>query len=477
MDAQSSGRRMHDGRGRAALCRLLFVTMVGSATFMVDVSQCNAQSHASEPPGTREERGLWDQFATWLAQSERDYRREVMRKLTVPAPARVAPSSHARRPASDRATAPVGSREASGGWFDRLRSWFWASERDYRRDVVGPLTTPSGESAAGGAPKLVEAPAPKNEPGAHAPPESPPAAESSLGAEPARKLAEAQAADVARKAEEARLAEQKRVEAARKLAEAQAADAARTAEEARLAEQKRAEAARKLAEAQAADAARTAEEARLAEQKRVEAARKLAEAQAADAARKAEEARLAEQERRDELRRAELRRKARIAEAKTAAPERPPGQVVPAPPSPSGARAGKSGAPETPRAMKDIAEQAARDAADALATARERIAARPSPKAASVVEQGSQEPGVTRRSRHRSATGRRRTHRPACRRAGRKITPPGWYVVRAGDSVWRIAQLHYDNGTLYRLIMRANGRKGANMLIHPCQKILIPRRR
>ncbi len=448
MDAQSSGRRMHDGRGRAALCRLLFVTMVGSATFMVDVSQCNAQSHASEPPGTREERGLWDQFATWLAQSERDYRREVMRKLTVPAPARVAPSSHARRPASDGATAPVGSREASGGWFDRLRSWFWASERDYRRDVVGPLTTPSGESAAGGAPKLVEAPAPKNEPGAHAPPESPPAAESSLGAEPARKLAEAQAADVARKAEEARLAEQKRVEAARKLAEAQAADAARTAEEARLAEKKR-----------------------------VEAARKLAEAQAADAARKAEEARLAEQERRDELRRAELRRKARIAEAKTAAPERPPGQVVPAPPSPSGARAGKSGAPETPRAMKDIAEQAARDAADALATARERIAARPSPKAASVVEQGSQEPGVTRRSRHRSATGRRRTHRPACRRAGRKITPPGWYVVRAGDSVWRIAQLHYDNGTLYRLIMRANGRKGANMLIHPCQKILIPRRR
>ncbi|MEZ5849192.1 MAG: LysM peptidoglycan-binding domain-containing protein [Hyphomicrobiaceae bacterium] len=127
--------------------------------------------------------------------------------------------------------------------------------------------------------------------------------------------------------------------------------------------------------------------------------------------------------------------------------------------------------------MDDIAMQAAEDAADALATARRRLASRPPAKAAPVVEQGSQEPRTARPRRRNLVASRGRRHRPACRRAGHRITPPGWYVVRAGDSVWRIADLHYDDGSLYPLIMQANRRTGENMLIHPCQKIRIPRQK
>jgi serine/threonine protein kinase len=136
------------------------------------------------------------------------------------------------------------------------------------------------------------------------------------------RLAEAKKIEDTRRAEDLRVAEARRVEDAKRAeevrrAEAKRAEDAKRAEEARLAEAKRAEDARKaeearLAEAKRAEDSRKAEEARLAEAKRAEDARKAEEARLAEV-RKADEARRAEQARQAEARKAE---EARIAAAK-----------------------------------------------------------------------------------------------------------------------------------------------------------------
>ena len=165
------------------------------------------------------------------------------------------------------------------------------------------------------------------------------------GAEEARKAEEARAEDgrrqaAAKKAEEERLAEAKRVEEARKAEEARVEDArrqaaAKKAEEERLAEAKRVEEARKAEEVRVEDArrqaeAKKAEEERLAEAKRVEEARKAEEVRAEDgrrqaAAKKAEEERLAEAKRVEKARIAEAaiqdaRRQAGVARADASPP-------------------------------------------------------------------------------------------------------------------------------------------------------------
>jgi colicin import membrane protein len=65
-----------------------------------------------------------------------------------------------------------------------------------------------------------------------------------------------------------------------------------------------------------------------------------------------------------------------------------------------------------------------------------------------------------------------------CRsRAGRRIQPPGTYVVRRGDSLWRISRRHYRFGHRYRRIHSANRRRIRNPnLIYPCQRFHIPRK-
>ncbi len=63
-----------------------------------------------------------------------------------------------------------------------------------------------------------------------------------------------------------------------------------------------------------------------------------------------------------------------------------------------------------------------------------------------------------------------------CGGAGRKIKPPGFYLVAVGDTLWDIAGLHYDNGRRYPVLMRANAaRLGDAGMIWPCKRLRIPK--
>ncbi|MGI9426918.1 MAG: LysM peptidoglycan-binding domain-containing protein [Hyphomicrobiaceae bacterium] len=86
-----------------------------------------------------------------------------------------------------------------------------------------------------------------------------------------------------------------------------------------------------------------------------------------------------------------------------------------------------------------------------------------------------------RRARRRTAKVRsyHRRARTRCRhRSAWRVRLPGKYVVRKGDSLWRIARRHYRKGHRYWRIYKANRRKIRNPnLIYPCQRFSIPRRR
>jgi colicin import membrane protein len=94
---------------------------------------------------------------------------------------------------------------------------------------------------------------------------------------------------------------------------------------------------------------------------------------------------------------------------------------------------------------------------------------------------------AARRKVHGQRVGRRmaavRSYRrraaSRCRVGSRwRIHLPGRYVVRRGDSLWRIARRHYKRGHRFWRIYRANRRKIRNPnLIYPCQRFYIPRRK
>lgn len=63
-----------------------------------------------------------------------------------------------------------------------------------------------------------------------------------------------------------------------------------------------------------------------------------------------------------------------------------------------------------------------------------------------------------------------------CSGAGQKIKPPGTYVVQRGDTLWDIADLHYDDGARYTVLERANAdRLDDPNVIRPCQKLHVPK--
>jgi nucleoid-associated protein YgaU len=66
--------------------------------------------------------------------------------------------------------------------------------------------------------------------------------------------------------------------------------------------------------------------------------------------------------------------------------------------------------------------------------------------------------------------------RPACRTAGRRVSLPGTYVVKSGDTLWRIAERFYGDGEMYQNILRANkGKLPDPDRIEPCQRLSLPR--
>ena len=64
----------------------------------------------------------------------------------------------------------------------------------------------------------------------------------------------------------------------------------------------------------------------------------------------------------------------------------------------------------------------------------------------------------------------------SCRQSGRRVDTPGNYVVKRGDSLWRISQRHYRHGRFWPEIFRANeGKISDPDLIFPCQRFHLPK--
>lgn len=78
--------------------------------------------------------------------------------------------------------------------------------------------------------------------------------------------------------------------------------------------------------------------------------------------------------------------------------------------------------------------------------------------------------------RHRPKAGARTGHRlVSCERAGQPAPRGTWYVVQKGDTLWRIAEVHFGYGEAYLRLQRANSGRVTNAdRIYPCQRLYIP---
>ncbi len=280
----------------------------------------------------------------------------------------------------------------------------------------------------------------------------------------ARKQAEDKriADDAAKRQIELKAADEKRAADARKAADDTAAKAAEVRKSLDDATARRQAEVKRLADEQSK---RAADAKALAEEKRVlaDAAKRAADEarRAGDVAREAEARRQVDLKSIDEAR----RKAAALAEAgaKVTIPTKPSTTAIAASPRSATQGATRQAKP-TPRS-----EPAARMASAGRATRNPRSTRRGSPldtSTRSALGAGRSTAVLgNRNSEASSATG--------CRLAGRRVKPPGYYVVKAGDTLWDIADLHYDDGRQLGLIERAN-RKIDPDLIHPCQRIYIP---
>lgn len=303
-----------------------------------------------------------------------------------------------------------------------------------------------------------------------------------------------------RAAEEKRTADAKKVadEAASKSADAKkAADdvgARKQADDKRLAD----EAQKRQADLKAAEERRAADASarKQADERRAADARKAlddaaAAAKAAEAKKAADDAVARKQA--DDRRIAEETAK-RVAEAKKVADEKRLAADTAKRAADDAKRASdQAREAETRRQAELRAAENARRSAASLAEAASKVT-KPSNPAVAVVEPKAPLPGTaatpppealspvatlrtsrsSRRARASAAVGARRQAKQGCELAGNRVaTPPGYYVVKAGDTLWDIADLHYDDGTRFAVLRRANRRIHPN-LIRPCQRIFVP---
>jgi hypothetical protein len=294
-----------------------------------------------------------------------------------------------------------------------------------------------------------------------------------------------------RAAEERRAVEQKR---ASDEAAARAADASKKTVDdpaKRQADQKAAEDRRMIETRAAQEAAAKAAEQQV-EAKRQADQRAAAEASAKAAAQQAEAKRVA-----DERATADARRRAlELAEAAVKSPPRvpqqPDGANLPPLPSVSTRPAplpGRIDAPTPRTAQPAVAPAPAASSLPPLPSVSTRAGAPPSPPAVASprlgqAQQPADPPGTLSKS-GRSSLGfsapRAGNSLPtvgsaACRKAGRKITPPGYYVVRDGDTLWDIADKHYADGAKLNLLQQGNPGLSDIDLILPCQRVYVPAR-
>lgn len=383
---------------------------------------------------------------------------ESTKPAMVPPVRREAPPSDAPavQPGSAQPSAPLAMPEPPpgyGGVIGAIQDWLARANRDYQGVVIKELSIPAANGTANDAiaKKLEE-----------------------TKAEDARASAAKRAADEARKAVEAKQADER---AAKLKAEQARQDLEKLATERRAVEKAQADAQAK-AETEAADR-KAREDKRQAAARQAEEARRLADAQ------RAADARIAEERRRAE---AEAATAARLVESKPAESKRTI-VIIPEPipedqgraAEPAARSAGELERQPEGRANADTSGRRLsgdRELPPLLQSQRgERLVTAAISKRQDVwrTRRGSK---VKSWSRRTSLSRSQKVRGGACYGAGRRIAPPGRYVIERGDSLWRIAKRHYRDGGHYRRIYRANRHIIAHAnRVYPCQRVFVPRRK
>jgi len=469
--------RPHTALGESDFARSGTVETIRYPTLqMADAMAPPARSDASNPPNTAKPHkadtppsGLspLDRIQDWLARANREYQTTVIPRLSVPTPESIAAEKRKVEEAQQAEDARKAAEQARLA--EEARKAEEAKQAEEARKAAEQARLAEEARKAAEQARLAEE-ARKAEEAKQAE-DARQAAEQARLAEEARKAEEAKQAEAARQAaEQARLTEE-----ARKAEEAkQAEEARKAAEQARLAEEARkAEEAKQAEEArQAAEQARLAEEARKAEEaKQAEAARQAAEQQRlAEEARKAEEAKqAADAQRKADEAKSLAEAQAKAEEAKKAEANREHAAAVDAEPDGE-----PSAEPMPPEAIPSPGTDAAQKLPPSTSGEESDSDLQEETAQAPVKSQQNHANHVRRAATKRWIS---RMHRDRCPSSGRRITPPGYYRVQSGDSLWRISRRHYRAGARYRRIYRANRSRIRDPdLIYPCQMIYVPRR-
>ncbi|MEQ1614313.1 MAG: LysM peptidoglycan-binding domain-containing protein [Hyphomicrobiaceae bacterium] len=474
----------------------------------------------------------------WLDRADRGYRDVVVKKLSaggdrqrpqvVAAPATVIAQAQSAPPPASSKSAPT---EAPAPTFvDGILNWLKRSSDTYQKSVVKRLVEPTPTLESLEAKTKVDET--RKAADAKTGEDAQQRAREELRAAQAKRDAELKAAEAGQKAtataavpkveDEAtrKAAEDKRIadetmkrQADLKAAEEKRAVAQKAADDKRVAD----EAAKRTADLKAAEAKKSADEAtardvaarKAADDKRVvdEAAKRATDQKAAEARRTAEDVRLAQEA--GQRAAAEAKRAAdmardselkRLADLKAAEDARQAAAKASNQQADAARAATAKAAEDVRRRAAELAEAASKEATakigglppiqpEARRSAAVAVPPRPAPTVAPERLARAAPPPARRRpvidtstrsslgaGRGAHAVARRADDAPgeACRAAGRRVKPPGYYVVKDGDSLWDIADLHYGDGGRFQIIERANRRIGDPDMIKPCQRVYIP---